>query len=660
MSGQATTLLTVYGISLLAAVAGVLRIAGSMRLARGRGLAGGAASGDLISDVLLQRKVVEDPVAGAIHWGIVLSFLALLPRAAEMLLEPFMGADPLFSYSGWWAVYAPLKDVAALLLVVSTGFGLFRRWLIRPRHLQPSLQSQVALSLLGLFALASLLLDGFRAGQIMKIQNLEEWETLLVSYGPAGRFFGSFAMTFWRGETPLVEWQANCYWASTGSLALLLAILPWTRLRHVMLAGQSVRLSRSLPGRALEVESEHRGVPRAGISEVEHLSTKQMLDYWSCMACGRCELQCPTALAGQQLRPARLMQRGLDAVKARSGGKLEKGALLNATGRDAIWDCTFCGACEANCPVSIGQLEKYSGFRRQMAMHEGLMPPWLQEPMNNLQEGRCLAGCEGGQDAQWAAGYPSYSSQGGTEYLLFVGCRSRGGAGAERAASLVRLLGSAGVTVGVLAEEGCCGEPALVTGREDLFQKLAAHNIELFTSKGVTKIVTLCPHGYQTIANVYSQLGLKVEVMHYTALLARLVAEGRLGTLGPLSKRLVVHDSCTMVRNNGDSASVRTVLDAIPESRRVEISLSGINSVCCGGGGGAYFNSASRALLGSQRWTQLSAADADIVVTSCPICREVLGEAEGRERSRATVMDLTEVLTQCVPAGGRERDHTGA
>ena len=244
---------------------------------------------------------------------------------------------------------------------------------------------------------------------------------------------------------------------------------------------------------------------------------------------------------------------------------------------------------------------------------------------------------------------------GSQEYLLWVGCS---GSLSERnvpiTQALARLLLQAGVSFGVLGEEEpCCGDPARRLGNEYLFQMQAQQAIEIMKSKGVKKIVTACPHGYNTMRNEYPQFDGKFEVVHHTELLERLVREGKLQPKQALAETIVYHDSCYLARHNEIESAPRRILESLPQAQVAEMERSRKTTFCCGAGGGHMWVEESKGRhINHARTEEAMATGAGIVATACPFCIQMFEDGipalEPDEEKRMRAMDIAELLEAAV------------
>jgi len=214
------------------------------------------------------------------------------------------------------------------------------------------------------------------------------------------------------------------------------------------------------------------------------------------------------------------------------------------------------------------------------------------------------------------------------------------------------LLQKAGVDFAVLGfDETCCGETARRMGHEYIFQEFAKQNIETFGKVKFNRIVTACPHCFNTLKHEYPQMGGDYEVLHYTQLVNELAAAGKLA-LEPQSKienqksKITFHDSCYLGRYNDIYAAPRQLLDQTGVTR-VEMARNNENSFCCGGGGGGmWLETDANTRINHERLKDALDAGADVVATACPYCLLMFDDAIRSKGlgEKVKVLDIAEVL----------------
>ncbi len=237
------------------------------------------------------------------------------------------------------------------------------------------------------------------------------------------------------------------------------------------------------------------------------------------------------------------------------------------------------------------------------------------------------------------------------EVLFWVGCA---GSFDDRAKKItkafVKLLNNAGVEFAVLGtEESCTGDPAKRAGNEFLFQMQAATNIEVMNAYEVKKIVTACPHCFNTINNEYPQLGGKYEVMHHTQFLKELLNEGRLKVEGGKfkGKKITFHDPCYLGRANGEYEAPRDLLRKL-EVELVEMKRCKTKGLCCGAGGAQMFKEAEPGSkeINIERTEEAIGTGAEIIAAGCPFCNTMMTDGVKHEEKEGTVqvMDVAEMI----------------
>jgi Fe-S oxidoreductase len=246
------------------------------------------------------------------------------------------------------------------------------------------------------------------------------------------------------------------------------------------------------------------------------------------------------------------------------------------------------------------------------------------------------------------------------EYCLFTCCTTAyDPSNREAGRALPQLLESAGISFGTLGtEENCCGDQAHKIGAADIFSELAFKNTELFLGAGVQKILTTSPHCLKAFKNDYAELKGSVGSEHYTELLDRLIAEGRLRPTLEVPSTVTYHDPCYLGRHSSIYDEPRRVLQSIPGLMLVEMASTREGSLCCGGGGGGAWNDVpSNENFGVLRVKQALATGAEVIATACPYCIRMLNEGvrELGAEKQIVVQDLAALLLQSVVM----RDETG-
>ncbi len=236
------------------------------------------------------------------------------------------------------------------------------------------------------------------------------------------------------------------------------------------------------------------------------------------------------------------------------------------------------------------------------------------------------------------------------EVLFWVGCA---GSFDDRAKKItkafVKLLHKANVDFAVLGtEESCTGDPAKRAGNEFLFQMQAVTNIEVLNAYDVKKIVTACPHCFNTIANEYPELGGTYEVMHHTQFLKTLLSEGRLTIEGGQykGKRITFHDPCYLGRANAIYEAPRDLIHKL-EAELVEMKNCKRNGLCCGAGGAQMFKDAEPGdkEVNIERTEQALEVQPEIVAAGCPFCNTMLTDGmKAKEKENVQIMDIAELI----------------
>ncbi len=249
-----------------------------------------------------------------------------------------------------------------------------------------------------------------------------------------------------------------------------------------------------------------------------------------------------------------------------------------------------------------------------------------------------------------------YISNGETPEIIFwVGCAGSYDERAQRVSrAFANILQNAKVEFAILGmEEGCTGDPAKRAGNEFLFQMQAMQNIELMNGYGVKKIVTACPHCFNTLKNDYPELGGKYEVIHHTQFINELLSTGRLAIEGGAftGKKIVYHDSCYLGRANNIYEAPRMVMERL-DIDLTELKRCRTNGLCCGAGGAQMFKEAENGNkeINIERAEEAVNESPEIIAVNCPFCLTMLkdGVKHFEKEDQIEVLDLAELVNQSI------------
>ena len=614
---------------------------------------------------VLQSVSVKRDRAGLFHFFIFWGFLSFLTSYvififADSAWRPF--SSRLLTDAGV-KVFASYLDVLAVIFLVVLVWAAVRRWVATPRRLgfdlTQNVESAVILALIGLLMVFTLLTEAF----YMASGGEEAGADALIGHaiGAAIRDAG------------LSQGIANglhgfFWWAHLGVILGFAIYIPLSKHMHIIAAPISFVMRPTEPMGTLPTPANLETAERFGASRIQDFTWKELLDGYACAVCGRCTDSCPANISGKILSPMHIVENMKEhiietgpGVAAGNDQQQERPLIGRWVAEEALWDCLTCGACVQECPVGVEHIESIVDMRRHLVMEEASMPETARNALLSMeQRGHPWRGTNftrtdwsEGLDVRTLAEYPE------AKVLLWIGCTPALEQRSQRVArALVSVLNHAAVDFAVLgAEETCTGDPARRMGNEYLYQTLARQNIETFDRYNVKKIITICPHCFNTFKNEYPHLGGEYEVEHYSVFVSRLIDEGRIRPEIPADVSVAYHDSCYLGRHNGVYDAPRQIAQAIPGVRLVEMERNRQNAFCCGAGGGHMWMEESRGdRVNHLRTDQFLETEADTVGVSCPFCLQMF--VEGIEskglKGQKQEMDLLEILEQSLgPPGDR-------
>ncbi|MGI8710699.1 MAG: heterodisulfide reductase-related iron-sulfur binding cluster [Acidimicrobiales bacterium] len=613
------------------------------------------------------QTLLRDPAAGLMHSLIYFSFLILLAVTIILEIDHLMPQSAKFLHGRTYQGYAFVGDAAGLALLAGVTWAVVRRYVVRPYRIRIKTKLDHAL---GLGTLGALAVTGFGA---------EAWRIASVGTPPFEKwsFVGYPIATVVDGFGGLDGGHQVWWIAHVVTFIAFLVILPVTMMRHMFTSPLNMYLrDRERPKGAMRpmpnlMETE---LENFGASTVEEFTWKQLLDTDACTMCGRCTSVCPAHATGKPLDPREIVLKTGEVMAASGTPKvsppigtvpdivIESNSVFDRITPEEIWACTTCKACDEICPVSIEILDKILDMRRYLSLMESNFPTELGSAYRGMENSGNPWGMSQSDRAAWATKLDDVAVLDGSEdfdheYLYWVGCAgSFDDKNQKVTQAMAKLMQRAGIDFAILGpKENCTGDPARRSGNEYIFQMLAMQNIETLNAMGVRKIITQCPHCFNTLMNEYPQLGGHYEVVHHSQFLEWLIDQGKLDLSDArLDERVVYHDSCYLGRHNDVYMAPRNVIASLSGIDVVEASSNGTKGMCCGAGGARmWMEETTGTKVNDARSEQLVATGASRVATACPFCYIMIDDGVkglGKDEE-VQVADIAMHLLEAIEAG---------
>lgn len=586
-------------------------------------------SGDLtglITYLLGHRRILKNGYPGIAHlilfWGFVIPLIVIILSQLSFVTSTKVAE-----------LLSLILDGLGTLAILGILFFLIRR-IITKEDMPGSRRVMVPLIILLAIFLSGFVAEGMR----LRITGSGfHWSS------PVGWFFS----TVLSGSPIFMQIVIRVHFFL---VLLFIAILPFTFMRHLITASLNVYYRNKGPRGALMPISLDDGSIGAGT--VQDFSWKQSLDIDACVSCGRCEDNCPAAISGKPLSPKKVMQNLFHQAEEIFVGNVQPSSLTEVISDDELWSCTTCMACVEHCPVFINPMDKIVAMRRCQVLTQGKIPAEAMPMIRNLEiygdvEGKGIA-----HKIDWAHNIdvPLLSDKSvNPEILLWVGC-----SGAfhpqyqDVTRAMVKILTTAGVNFAILGEEElCCGDAARRLGNEEVFLALAKKNIATLKKHRVKNIVTLCPHGFNTLKNEYKNYGGVFNVVHALEFITSLIKQKKIFLKYPVEKRMAIHDPCYLGRINNIYEPLRKVCNAVPGIVVKELKRNRESAFCCGGGGGRmWLHERLGENINNLRAKEIKESDVELVGTACPFCLTMLEDGIGslEMEKPPKVMDIVEII----------------
>jgi Fe-S oxidoreductase/nitrate reductase gamma subunit len=593
--------------------------------------------------ILRKRELYPGLMHALIFAGFVLMFIgtSLIALQDDFLHLIF---NVTFIKNGFYLVFSFILDLAGAFAIIGVVMALIRRYGSKPDRLD-SKKDDLLVPLWILVVLVSgFLIEATRIAstkETYEVWSFVGWTTSVLFSGLSEK-----ALSITHGVL--------YYFHMVLSFGLIAYIAYSTRLLHIITSSLNMmfRGVEEGPRGAITPIADFENAEEFGVNKIEDFTWRQIFDLDACTRCGRCQDRCPAYQTQKPLSPKGLIQDLKEEwLRSAKGAKNEEGLLDNIIQEETVWSCTACLSCQVNCPVSIPTFDKTIELRRYLSLTLSKVSPELKLLYKNLQKNSNPYGMGKNQRLEWTQDLDiKKAGEEEVEYLYWVGCvASLDDRNRKVAKSMAAIMQKAGVSFGILgSDETCCGDPLRRTGNEYQYQEVAQGNIEMLKELGIKKIVTACPHCYNTLKNDYAQMGADFEVFHHTELISKLSQEGKISISPTLDGITTYHDPCYLGRVNRIFDAPRDLANKVKKDSFVELPRSKDEGFCCGGGGGRIWMEEHHGKICHNRMDEMIGISANNVITACPYCLIMMEDAiKDKEKSETMkALDISEIIAK--------------
>ncbi len=634
-----------------------------------------------------QTKIFRMPLIGLAHALVFWGFMVVAFGSIEMIIDGVFGIEKSLAFLGvFYDFMMACGDVFGLIVAIAIVAFLIRRLLMHVKRFKGIEMKKISKidANLALAAILFLMISLLGMNTYYLILHPDE----AIGIYPISDFLKSAIMPSHTNSTGMNDFYASAHfwfeffwWSHIVTIFIFANALPYSKHFHVFMSVPNVFLCRLEPLGKLDnmesvtkevklmmdpdaafaepAEGEEETMERFGVKDVEDITWKNYLDSLSCTECGRCTAVCPANVTGKMLSPRKVMMdtrarmKKVGPLKVMNGKDYsdDKGLVKNYISEEELWACTTCNACAQECPININHPSLIVDLRRYLFMEESAAPGELNNMFTNVENNGAPWQYPPEDRLKWAEEIDvpvmaDVFNQGKKpEYLVWIGSA---GAYDDRykkvSREFVKVLNYLNIDYAVLGEEEIdTGDSARRAGNEMLYQMQTLQIIETFKMYEVEKIITCCPHDYNTFINEYPDFDGDYEVMHHSQFLQKLIADGKLKIDSDkfAGKKVTFHDPCYLGRANDEYDAPRDVLSAIA-CQKVEMERNKSFALCCGAGGGQMFKEAEKGdkEIFIERIEEAIEAKADIVATACPFCMVMMTDGIKYKNREETMQNL--------------------
>ncbi|MBU8878009.1 (Fe-S)-binding protein [Bacillus sp. FJAT-29790] len=635
---------------------------------------------EVLINVFGQKKLFKDKKSGYMHLVLFYGFFIIQIGLIEIIIKGFIiGYE--FPFGVAHKYFSLMQEWTTFLMLCAVVYAFYRRYIEKLKRLQFKRDAKAAFVYIGLTTLTvSILLTlGF--------------ETIMLGHKPNSvhaPFSGVIATVFSGiGTAAGTVCFYVFWWVHLLSVLSFMVFVPQSKQAHELFALFNVFFKKVGPvGKLRKIDFEDEEIEEYGVGKIENFTQLQLIDLYACAECGRCTNMCPASETGKTLSPMNLIIKMRDhltekgaAVTSRNpwmpgyvfgssalSPALTAGSSAQETAatvempkligdvitEEEIWACTTCRNCEDQCPVANEHVDKIIDMRRYLVLTEGNMPHEATRYFQNIERQSNPWGLNRKERIKWREGredivVPTVDEVKDFEFLFFVGSMGSFDNRSQKIAqSFAKIMNAAGVKFAILGnEERNSGDTARRMGNEFLFQQLCQENIANFQAYHVKKIVTICPHTYNTFKHEYPEFGLEAEVYHHTELIWKWIQEGRIKPTKQVKESVAYHDSCYIGRYNDIYDIPRKIIESIPGVNVLEMERNKQDAMCCGAGGGMMWMEETQGKrVNIERTEQALRLNPTAIGSNCPYCLTMMSDGTKAKEveDRVKTMDIAEIV----------------